>query len=399
MKIMRMVSIMVVMVMTGLILTSCGVVGNLIGGSRDVDLKLYEGIIVNNMEEIKEALEDGANINEIKGRLPSDTIPVWIAFKHSMSLRVPEYLINRGADVNIPNELGSSLLGWMASSTDVHFCELLIKHGAKVDYADRKGYMPLERVLDYGGRATATEKNIDTIVTMLLENGAKIRPESLQAALYGVYGPQSKTTYRVKKRILEGLLQAGYKSGLDPALEAALLGDSSGLNTLIKAEKMKKENEEQILFSTAAFGSVETMKLLKNSGIDLGFRDKFNYTPLIVASNYGNLEMVTYLVNEGVGMEIRTIDAGSNKSALYFAVENDQYDVAEYLIKKGADIKPFALDVGSVDVFYEASYNGNIKMIKLILDNGYPLNDNAIGRAILFTKDNWTIVMKYFLDT
>lgn len=388
------------MVMTGLLLTSCGTVSNLIMGSSDVDLKLYEGIIVNNMEEIKEALEDGANINEIKGRLPSDTIPVWIATKHAMSPRILEYLINRGADVNIPKADGISLLGFWANNTDVNFCELLIKHGAKADYENKTGYTPLEYVLDYNNRATGTEKNIDTIVTMLLENGAKIRPESLQAALYGVYGPLSKTTYRVKKRILEGLLQAGYKSGLDPELEAALLGDSSRLNTLIKAGKMKKENEEQILFSTAAFGSVETMKLLKNSGIDLAFRDKYGYTPLIVASYYGNLDMVKYLVNDDVDMEIRIITGGdSHKSALYFAVEKDQYDVAEYLIKKGADIKPFALDVGFSDVFGPAIDNGNIKMIKLILDNGYPLDismiDSVVGRAL---GSKHFEVLKYFTD-
>lgn len=383
--------------MMGFLLASCGVVTNLMGG-KDIDLKLYAGIIDNNLEVINEALDDGANINEIKGRLSDDTNPVWIAFKHATNNRIPEYLINRGADVNIPDKDGNSLLGWMANSTDVHFCELLIKHGAKIDY-EYKGYTALEYVLDHNGRATATEKNIDRIITMLLEHGAKIRPESLKAALKGIYERQSKTKYRVKKRILEGLLQAGYKSGLDPALEAALLGDSSRLNALIKEDKIKKEDEEHILFSTAAFGSIETMKLLKDKDIDLGFMDEYKYTPLIVASYYGNLEMTKYLVNEGVNIETRTTDADSNKSALNEAVENDQYDVAEYLINKGADLKPFALFAGSVDVLNEASQNGNIKMIKLILDNGYPLTDNSIGKAIYFTKDNRTIIMKYFLDT
>lgn len=398
MKNLKIVLIMVVIILAGFLATSCAALGNLLMSSRGVDLKLYEGIILGNLEMINEALEDGANINKITGRLPSDSIPIWIAVKHATSDRILKYLINRGADVNIPKENGTSLLGYWANNTDVHFCEFLLKHGAKANY-EHDRYTALEYVLDFNGRATGVEKNVDKIVTMLLENGAKIRPESLEAALNGINEKDSKIMYLIKKRILKGLLQEGHKSGLDPALEAALLGDSPKLDALIKADKMQKSDEEQILFSTAAFGSVGTMKLLKDRGIDIGFRDKYNYTPLIVASNYGNLEMVKYLVNEGMDIKIRTTDAGSYKSALNFAVENDQYDSAKYLIEMGADINPFALDVGLVDVLDAAAKNGNLKIIKLILDNGYPLNNEKINTIIGYGLDSHNYeLLKYFSE-
>ncbi len=394
MKVLKKFLVMIVTASTGIFLISCGIGGVLLSGTKDAENRLYEAIVVNNLEEINEALNDRADIDNFSGRLPRDSSPIWHAFKHSPSKRIPEYLIEKGADVNIPQD-GSSLLGWMAVNCDVHFCELLIKHGAKVNYEEKNGNTPLEDVLDYGTRATCIEKNINAIVTLMLDNGAKIRPESLVAVLKGVQSRSSKFNYLVKRRVLEGLLKEGYESGLDPVLEAALLGKSDRVAELIKAGKMQTEDEvridgyteppsniprtetnettygEHILYATAAFGSVETMKTLKDHGFNLILEDKYNYTPLIVAANYGNLEMVKYLISEGSDKEIRTMDAESNKTALYYAVENNQYEVAEYLIKMGADIKPYKLFAGTVDVFNAAWENGNAKMMKLILDSGY----------------------------
>lgn len=365
-----MVLIMAVMVLTVVFLISCGAVGNLLSGTKDVENKLFEGIITDNLEIINEALNDGANINNFSGRLPMDSNPLWLAFKHSPSKRIPRYLINRGADVNIPNENGNSLLGWQVTAADVSICELLIKKGANVRYENKKGYTALEYVLECTTRGKNTERNIDTIITIFLDHGLKIRPITLKVAMKGGQG-QTATFYQVKKRVLKGLLDNGYKSGLDPVLEAAILNDASKINPLIASDKMKKEDEKQILFSTAAFGNIETIRLLIDHGLDLETGDKFKQTPLIISSKYGNLEMVKYLVSRGADIEARTTDNGEKKSALYYAIENNQYDVAKYLIKMGADIKPYKLDIGSVDVFSAAWENGNAEMMKLLLDNGY----------------------------
>lgn len=48
-----------------------------------------------------------------------------------------------------------------------------------------------------------------------------------------------------------------------------MLGDSSRLNGLVNAGKMQKEDENKILFFTASFGKVDTMKLLQSKGLNL----------------------------------------------------------------------------------------------------------------------------------
>ena len=47
-----------------LVISACGISNGLLG-SKAYDIKLYSGIIDNNIELINEALEDGPNINYI----------------------------------------------------------------------------------------------------------------------------------------------------------------------------------------------------------------------------------------------------------------------------------------------------------------------------------------------
>lgn len=362
-------------------------------GNDESDAKLNSAINSGNLEQVKEALEDGANINKIKVSLISEENPVIIASIKGED-KVAKYLIENGADVNYTDSSGLSLLMFQAYNTDYTFCELLINNGAKTDAEDKKGYTALEHVLEHSRRGT-TEKNIDNIISLLLENGAKIKPITLKVAL-NVAKSKNGNMYKVVNKILKELIKYDYKSELNPILEGAILGDSLRINELIKDNQMKKEDEQQILFYTAAFGSIETMKLLENKGIDVNSGDKFKNSTLIVASEYGNFEMVKYLFGKGVNIEARNMD---KESALFNAVKNEQYGIAKYLINQGADIKPFAVFAGTIDVLSEASTNGNIDMLKLIIANGYPLSEKNMEKAMeAACRNNNINVVKYLLD-
>lgn len=36
---------------------------------------------------------------------------------------------------------------------------------------------------------------------------------------------------------------------------------------------------------------------------------------------------------------------------------------------------------GKVDVLHDATENGNVEIIKMLIDNGYPINDEALWNA------------------
>jgi ankyrin repeat protein len=364
--------------------------------AKENDARLNSSIQSGNLERVKEAIEDGANMNKIKVSSVSEENPVIIAINKNKD-KISKYLIENGADANYTDSSGRSLLMLEAYNTDSSFCKLLMKHGAKVNQEDKKGYSALEYVLDHSRRET-TEHNIDEIITDLLEHGAEIRPITLKAVLKGgADGGESR--YGLVKRILEGSIKVGLKSELDPALESAILGQSSKIDEFIKANKMKNEDEQQILFYTAAFGNSETMKSLESNGLNLEAIDKNGCTPLIIASYYGNLEVAKYLLSKSVNTESRTPDNNGKKTALNFAVENEQYEIAELLIKKGADVKPYTIFSGTVDILSEAAGNGDIRMMKLIIENGYTLNEKNIGKAMAAAcSKNKVDALKYFLD-
>lgn len=362
--------------------------------AKESDVKLNAGIQSGNLERVKEAIEDGANLNKIKVSLVSDENPVVLAITKNQD-KIAEYLINNGADANYTDNSGRSLLMFSAYNMDVSFCELLIKHGAKVNQEDKNGYTALEYVLDHSRKAT-TERDINQIISVLLEHGAQIRPITLKAALKEDFS-DSESRYSIINRVVQRLIKEGKKPDINDVFKAAIIGDFPKISELIKANKMQKEDEEQILFFTAAFGKVETMKLLEGKEVDIKTCDKLKNTLLIVASQYGNLEMVKYLSSKGIDIEARNKD---DNTALMAAIMNDHYETVEYLVKKGAKsyykIPDYNVFYGALDL---ASENANVSVMELLIANGYPINNDTMGSAMISAVGNNKIEsIKYLLN-
>lgn len=96
-----------------------------------------------------------------------------------------------------------------------------------------------------------------------------------------------------------------------------------------------------------------------------------DFTPInpFDCCEYGNIECLLFCLSRGHDINERN---SLKKSLLHVAVENSHYDVAEMLIKLGADI--YAVDcVGSTPFVYAISV-GNFELCDLFLRNGYDIN-------------------------
>lgn len=75
----------------------------------------------------------------------------------------------------------------------------------------------------------------------------------------------------------------------------------------------------------------DIVKILLDSGLDINYHN-CNYFPLRFASSHGDLEVVKYLINNGIDIHV------DNDIALWDAAKNGHLEVVKLLVENGADI-------------------------------------------------------------
>jgi len=93
------------------------------GPSEPPDISIHEATERGDIEAVKQAIADGANVNAQNGGGPA---PLHLA-AHKGQKEITELLIDKGADVNARNNVGASPLALANGET----AELLRKHGGK----------------------------------------------------------------------------------------------------------------------------------------------------------------------------------------------------------------------------------------------------------------------------
>ena len=344
---------------------------------NEADKALYDALYYNDLERLETALENGANIDELSGILAEEDSPLWIAATGRIDAnqdRLLPYLLQKGADPNVKDWLGlTDLLGHYAHNTDVYGCSLLLKYGA--DNLDNA----LDMCVAHSSRSTS-EKKILYIIDMLREHGATIREETWEIAWETYTEEWSDNTgdmeYEVRRLILQELIDGGYSSGLNPVLEAAVLGDTERFISLLTADPelpADDRGQKQLVFAAAAFGNAQVMQLL-HEALSTDFMDDNGVNALMMAAHYGNLETMQFLLSY---VDINA-QSQRGKTALDYAVENEKYDAAAWILNNGFD-RSLLGDTG-----YAAATNADIPMMELLTAYGYEYTENAIDSCLLW---------------
>lgn len=258
-------------------------------------------------------------------------------------------LLKKGLDVNEAQGDGTTALHWAAMTGDVDLAQMLIYAGANVRATTRLGdYTPLYLAAK-GGHAG--------VVAVLLASGAD---------------PKATTT-----------------NGTTPLMIAAAAGDTRSMTSLIEngadINATDGAKGETPLMFAAGFDRTEAVKLLLARGadhqastkvIDLfaltapeeeamqrqfggragapqaaraadvpGATRSFRYTELI--STQGGLTALLFAARQGYsataraliegGADLNQVNAGDRTSPLLMAIINGHFDLATYMLEKGAD--------------------------------------------------------------
>lgn len=148
------------------------------------------------------------------------------------------------------------------------------------------------------------------------------------------------------------------------------------------------------VFSASAYGALKLVtEILSNGPALVNAISPDGWTPLHLASFFGNILVVKYLVMSGG--DINAVSRNNLKNQpLNAATASNHTDIAKFLIQNGADVN-FAQH-GGVTPLHEAAHNGNDELVQIFLSHGAiaaakdEAGETALDKA---TKQGHTNVM------
>jgi ankyrin repeat protein len=212
-------------------------------------------------------------------------------------------LLEKSADVNVPQPDGTTALHWAAYWDDVATVRLLLRAGANVNAANRYGVTPLF--------VAATNGNAPVLET-LLKAKADANTATATDAVSG----------------------AG-----EPALMAAArTGNAEAVKLLLEYGADVRAGEgwhkQTALMYAAAANSPAAVQALLDAGADIRATSDGGFTPLHYAARAGAIDTARVLVAAGADLNKRL---NSGASPLMLGIINARWELAAMLVEKGAN--------------------------------------------------------------
>ena len=230
---------------------------------------------------------------------------------------------------------GATPLFLAAEQNNLPICRALLARGVDINLGTFEGYSPLHAAANEG-HTNIARFLIDAKADLNKIDSNKQTPIVLAAG-------------QGHAKIVRLLAQAGVQVSTATRISKANQ-DEGGETTLHRACEKGHAEMVGLLLDMDASGN------MVNSVTGQG------RTPLIVASEEGQLEVVTILLSKGADVHMTT---NAGKSALYMGCERGHVQVCKTLLEHGAD--PGQASCRKKIPLYTAAEQGNLPMVKVLL--------------------------------
>lgn len=183
-----------------------------------------------------------------------------------------------------------------------------------------------------------------------------------------VRNPQERLKNRGYSYTEESFVKA-VKSG---DLETAKLFLDAGMsvNSAEASSPYGGTSRSTVLHIAIASGQPRIARFLIDNGANVNVRDDRGRQPLFTASLLGTKEIVELLVNHGA--EINPSEKDSPNIPLHAALRRGHYEIAKYLISKGADV--LVVSQSGYTALHAACESGNPQIVELAISPNSNLN-------------------------
>ncbi|NXA42596.1 RN5A ribonuclease, partial [Eudromia elegans] len=300
---------------------------------EELDAKLHAAVKNNEMENVKELLEKGANVNS---RAESGWTPLQSAVHTDEDMAL--FLLEKGADLHARKDNGGTAFIEAGMEGSVRLLDLFLAHGSDINEHDDNGFTAFMEAAWYGR---------EEALRFLYSQGADVN-------MGRIVGEEKRKLNKGGATALMDACKEGYLSvvkALVQDMNADLnTCDNQDRNALIHALKKNSHKKPETSVSIGLF--------LLGCGIDVKSRDENGKTALILAAEVESLDLVKALLERG---EIDIDDADNEgNTALVVAVTNNNCSIAELLCEKGA-----RTDVGNLIDIADRQRASNLKKLLL----------------------------------
>lgn len=309
----------------------------------------------NNMDMLDYLISNGADIN-IKND-EGDTI-LNIAVSND-NLEAVRFLLERGANPNILNILKENALHFAVAIRDHRIVDELINKGAKINVKEENGFTPMQMAYFYG--------NKDIVQSFLKHNANKeeLNPKKLTHKQQYMAIRIATTSDNVE--IVDSLIKAGFdvnKVNNPIIINGDIKNNAKLVNALIEEYK---QNEQNVIFYAIENEAVEIVKRLIKAKVDVNVKDKYKgLTPLHIATEKGDLQLVQLLIKNKADVNAKSDDGAT---PLHLAAYDDSnVEIVRALIQARANVN--AKGESDCTPLHYAAWKNSQKIAQLLIKAG-----------------------------